>query len=309
MSSHLNHMLDDDDNDSEPNDAASAASTADKHAIALEPPAHAPHNAKCETDDRRIAEEKTASMAMLKEHNETDPLLEHSQDRFALQTTDRDDDDDDDDARTALPYATHPGVVELSVAEQVTDESDDGIETQSSLTVTDEHGTSADGGEAATAPTKFTSLVMITAAMTTAAAQVSIVPSDTTHIVSEPDTEDDNDSITLRHTNHVLVSDDEYETNSLAGYFTRSLEADSLSSTPTTKRRPIVTNHVCNDDDSTNDSDHFYYGSGSSRIVKSDCETSKSNDVTVVTGNDTLSAIVCIEDGLADDDSWVEEVS
>ncbi|XP_052859648.1 uncharacterized protein LOC128266899 [Anopheles cruzii] len=32
-------------------------------------------------------------------------------------------------------------------------------------------------------------------------------------------------------------------------------------------------------------------------------------DVTVVTGANTLSAVVCLEDGLADDDSWVEEIS
>lgn len=34
-----------------------------------------------------------------------------------------------------------------------------------------------------------------------------------------------------------------------------------------------------------------------------------SDDVTVVTGLKTLSAVVCLEDGLADDDSWVEEIS
>lgn len=36
---------------------------------------------------------------------------------------------------------------------------------------------------------------------------------------------------------------------------------------------------------------------------------SSNNDVTVVTGGNTLSAVVCLEDGLADDDSWVEEIS
>jgi synaptotagmin-like protein len=33
------------------------------------------------------------------------------------------------------------------------------------------------------------------------------------------------------------------------------------------------------------------------------------DDVKVITSNDTLSAVVCLEDGLADDDSWVEDVS
>lgn len=35
----------------------------------------------------------------------------------------------------------------------------------------------------------------------------------------------------------------------------------------------------------------------------------KVSGVTVVTGADTLSAVVCLEDGLADDDSWVEDLS
>ncbi|KFB42702.1 hypothetical protein ZHAS_00010441 [Anopheles sinensis] len=33
------------------------------------------------------------------------------------------------------------------------------------------------------------------------------------------------------------------------------------------------------------------------------------DSVTVVTGSSTLSAVICLEDGLADDDSWVEEIS
>lgn len=38
-------------------------------------------------------------------------------------------------------------------------------------------------------------------------------------------------------------------------------------------------------------------------------QSSDENDVKVITSNDTLSAVVCLEDGLADDDSWVEDVS
>lgn len=33
-----------------------------------------------------------------------------------------------------------------------------------------------------------------------------------------------------------------------------------------------------------------------------------SSEVHVITGNDTLSAVICLEEGLADDDSWVEEL-
>lgn len=345
MSTHLNHMLssmntntddddeddDDDDNDhnddenSELNDAASAASMASSvHQLvspeetslvvdaALESHAHAQNSAKCETDDRRrIVEENVENKQIVAESYEcAEAEPSHTNDHQ----------DDDDDAGSGggavLPSATQPGVVE-----QVDNESDGSIETTSS--VNDEHLNSADGAGAANSQAKFTSLVMITqqyirepAAAAAAAAQVNIVPSDTTHIVSEPDTDDDSDSITVRHTNR--VSDNKYESNSLGGYFdhdlssyfTRSLESDE--STPTTRRRrPIVTNHVINDDDdSGNAGDHFYYGSAAAmRNVKSDSETSKSDDVTVVTGTDTLSAVVCLEDGLADDDSWVEEGS
>ncbi|KRT84735.1 hypothetical protein AMK59_2270 [Oryctes borbonicus] len=35
----------------------------------------------------------------------------------------------------------------------------------------------------------------------------------------------------------------------------------------------------------------------------------EANDVTVITGGDTLSAVICLEEGLADDDSWVENLS
>ncbi|XP_049544468.1 uncharacterized protein LOC125956529 isoform X2 [Anopheles darlingi] len=38
-------------------------------------------------------------------------------------------------------------------------------------------------------------------------------------------------------------------------------------------------------------------------------ETLENDNVTVVTGASTLSAVICLEDGLADDDSWVEEIS
>lgn len=38
-------------------------------------------------------------------------------------------------------------------------------------------------------------------------------------------------------------------------------------------------------------------------------KSNKSDDVKVITGQNTLTAVVCLEDGLADDDSWVEELS
>lgn len=338
MSTHLNHMLslvntntdDDDDDDGDDHNGMSEVSSAASMvreqqlvspdetsfvvATALESHAHAPNSAKHESDDRsRLAEENAENkqiVAVSSERIEAEPS--HTNDHENDDDDDDDTADDDGDANGSdhAAYAPQPGVVE-----QVANDSDDNSDTSSS--VNDEHLSSADGGGSASSQTKFTSLVMITQQYirepAATAAQVNIVPSDTTHIVSEPDTEDDSDSITVRHTNR--VSDSEYDSNSLSGYFdhdlssyfTRSLEADE--STPITRRRPIVTNHVNNDDDTKNDSDHFYYGTAPTRNVKSDSDASKSDDVTVVTGTDTLSAVVCLEDGLADDDSWVEEGS
>ncbi|XKL66038.1 hypothetical protein PGB90_009458 [Kerria lacca] len=39
-----------------------------------------------------------------------------------------------------------------------------------------------------------------------------------------------------------------------------------------------------------------------------EAESSDKSEVYVITGNDTLSAVICLEEGLADDDSWVEEL-
>lgn len=174
------------------------------------------------------------------------------------------------------------------------------------LSVENERLNGTDGNSTTSA--KYTSLVMITQDIRASTAQVSVVPTDTTHIVSD-------DSIIVRHTNR--LSDDEYESNSFSGYFMRSLEEDSLASTPITKRRPIVTNHsVVNsvNNEKKFSSDDSYsefnrkYGFINNQSGKSD-ENGKQDNVTVVTGTDTLSAVVGIEDGLADDDSWVEEFS
>lgn len=190
--------------------------------------------------------------------------------------------------------------------------------------------TTSSSSSSAAAAAKYTSLVMITQEIRPplATSNVNIVPTDTTHIVSDSDS---SDSITVQHTNR--LSDDEYEPNSLAGYFTRSLEEDSLNtSTPTIKRRPVVTNHSSDfyysEHLPTFDNDSFNSSVFDSEMLKSrnfsanqmannssannssgrSDESMKNNnidDVTVVTGQNTLSAVVCLEDGLADDDSWI----
>ncbi|XP_058178369.1 uncharacterized protein LOC131294341 [Anopheles ziemanni] len=52
------------------------------------------------------------------------------------------------------------------------------------------------------------------------------------------------------------------------------------------------------------------HGGGARGEQFGDAERQDGGDsVTVVTGSSTLSAVICLEDGLADDDSWVEEIS
>lgn len=162
----------------------------------------------------------------------------------------------------------------------------------------------SNGTDGCSSAAKYTSLVMITQDLRMPA-QVNVVTSDTTFVSN-----DDENSVIVRHTNR--LSDDlrDYESNSLAGYFTRSLEEDSISSpNSATKRRPIVTNHsaiVSNDNLNNND----FYSDLNHRYMQNKTSDSVTNDdVTVVTGANTLSAVVCLEDGLADDDSWVEEIS
>lgn len=220
-----------------------------------------------------------------------------------------------------------PGVQTNDIASleaQVDDRSADNNSTTRSA-VENERLNCTDGHTSGAQTAKYIhkSLVMITQDIRSPLAtssSVNIVPSDTTHIVSDSDS---SDSITVQHTNR--LSDDEYEPNSLAGYFTRSLEEDSLNtSTPTIKRRPIVTNHSSdfyysehlpnfeNDSftSSVFDSEMLKHRSyGASQTANNSANNSRSDesndDVTVVTGKNTLSAVVCLEDGLADDDSWI----
>lgn len=156
---------------------------------------------------------------------------------------------------------------------------------------------------------RYTSLVMITQEPPAPAPrtssvypQVSVVPSDTTTIV--PTATPANGDVTVQHTNWQRAetstmtqdtSENTYSDNSsgLAGYF--ALALDSEPKRVGTPRKPVlVTNKTAlNNSDPSGD----------------ECDVNAANGVTVVTGGDTLSAVVCLEEGLADDDSWVEDIS
>ncbi|KAG8230856.1 hypothetical protein J437_LFUL010777 [Ladona fulva] len=158
---------------------------------------------------------------------------------------------------------------------------------------------------------------------------VSVVTTETTTLVSEEEEEEeeeeqeemdeendgelsDEGGVVLRHVNW---EEEEGKSNKgLAGYFTLTLETGTASPTP--PRRPEVMSRktIQLKDPSGNGNgivDLPICGdlSGGEMSGESDEGMNGGEDaVKVVTGGDTLSAVVCLEEGLADDDSWVEEV-
>lgn len=205
---------------------------------------------------------------------------------------------------------------------------------------------------------KYKSLVMITQGSRNngslsgqTQAHVSIVTSDTTHVVTDQD-----DTVIVKHTNWEPGSPptpDQTNQNTLAGYFTLSLEQNCEhftrravkitsnnitkddSGTTTTPQEnecenvsgiasnsATINENVNNDENisaikttTTSNNNQIMQNMSSNDITSNSCSSSTSEskntseNVTVVTGADTLSAVVCLEDGLADDDSWVEEIS
>lgn len=137
-------------------------------------------------------------------------------------------------------------------------------------------------------PARYTSLVMIT--QEPPLPQVSVVPSDTTTIVPS-----DSDVI-VRHTNWQNLPDDPEDVveSGLAGYFAVALEKPTTERG--TPRKPVLV---------TKTDETVTVVTTPDTLLLADSDPG----VTVVTGGDTLSAVVCLEDGLADDDSWVEDIS
>lgn len=142
---------------------------------------------------------------------------------------------------------------------------------------------------------KFTSLIMITQDLNRSLEhQVSVVATDMIQIVS------DDNSVTVKHTNS------HYDADNFSNY-TRSFEDDDNTSSSASKL-PIRQNSV-NNTSSNNDKTIVNNEKCDGRMKIMSESVLVDDDVTVVTSADTLSAVVCLEDGLADDDSWVEEIS
>jgi hypothetical protein len=135
---------------------------------------------------------------------------------------------------------------------------------------------------------RYTSLVMITQNHLHQESVVSVVTSETTTLVPA--------DVIVRHTNWEEDGGDASpveNTGGLAGYFTLTLETSGT--TPSCKK-PLVTKTRPQIIKKEEASPAAQQENGEEHLVK------------VVTGGDTLSAVVCLEEGLADDDSWVEEL-
>ncbi|KAF5300077.1 hypothetical protein FQA39_LY11269 [Lamprigera yunnana] len=141
--------------------------------------------------------------------------------------------------------------------------------------------------------TRYTSLVMITQESAVSYPQVSVVTSDTTTLLPDSD-------IVVRHTNWQKenLKDDDRDRNS-SGYLALQLENNLTRQ-----------NEIIKSPRSENDRDITVVASSDAPVHVNNHDLERGTEsVTVITGADTLSALVYLEDGLADDDSWVDNLS
>lgn len=153
---------------------------------------------------------------------------------------------------------------------------------------------------------KFTSLIMITQDLNRSVEhQVNVIGSDMIRI-------SDDNSVTVKHTNSHCDADN-------FSNYTRSFQTTDDSTSSSASKLSIQQNSLSlstkNSVNNTSNNDKTIVNNnekcdGRMKIMMSE-SVLVDDDVTVVTvtSADTLSAVVCLEDGLADDDSWVEEIS
>lgn len=160
---------------------------------------------------------------------------------------------------------------------------------------------------------KFTSLIMITqqdqdnfatttTAMNSSESHVNVISSDTTKIVTASSPRDE---IVVQHRNwqprYPPNVTNSASVKSKIGFYEENINKNTNGKA---KVEPSS--------DEENNSKFIEISDESSVEVKNigmTANKSENDDVKVITSNDTLSAVVCLEDGLADDDSWVEDVS
>lgn len=152
---------------------------------------------------------------------------------------------------------------------------------------------------------KFTSLIMITQQdkddfpmNSDSESHVNVISSDTTQIVTANSSRD---SIVVQHRNwqprYPPNATNGASVKSKIGFYEENINKVSCKGSSLKPKEPL------SDDEKLRKSK--FDEVENIEMAKS----SENDDVKVITSNDTLSAVVCLEDGLADDDSWVEDVS
>ena len=157
---------------------------------------------------------------------------------------------------------------------------------------------------------KFTSLIMITqqdedhfptsAMNSNSESHVNVISSDTTQIITANSSRD---AIVVQHRNwqprSPLNVTNGASVKSKIGFYEENINKNSNAKNkvePLSDDEKIISGKKSNE-------------SSVEKNIEMMANKSENDDVKVITSSDTLSAVVCLEDGLADDDSWVEDVS
>lgn len=162
---------------------------------------------------------------------------------------------------------------------------------------------------------KFKSLVMITSETDdnnpdlTMNSSVSVISNDMTQIITNNSRDD---PIVVQHKNwqHRELANCDSEKNSNSGGVKSKIgfyeeNINKVKDIPSVKAKKLENlKEEKSDSSEPREEDEL----APSSTLKNDLND-LNDDVKVITGQNTLSAVVCLEDGLADDDSWVEELS
>ncbi|CAO1437386.1 unnamed protein product [Diamesa hyperborea] len=166
---------------------------------------------------------------------------------------------------------------------------------------------------------KFTSLVMITQMDNIVKDQVSVTANDTTQVITANNTNNEQNSIVVQHRNWQprITSENVNSLNvkSKIGFYEENISKvcnpNSSSSTSVIQvHKNANLSSILNDNNYDDVIKRNKFNNEEKSVVKSENNNKNNNDdVQVITGADTLSAVVLLEDGLADDDSWVDDQS
>lgn len=165
---------------------------------------------------------------------------------------------------------------------------------------------------------KFTSLIMITqqdedsftsvsAMNSDSESHVNVISSDTTQIIT---VNSPRDAIVVQHRNwqprypSTVTNGGGASVKSKIGFYEENINKNSNGKVKVEPSSDDEKNVSCKKS-KFDEFDDFTVERSSEKMANK----SENDDVKVITSDDTLTAVVCLEDGLADDDSWVEDVS